>query len=70
MDEPWLEPSIRIVTVPVGVPTIAVDDATAGTTVMVMTSLVPTVGVDEADVSVVVEVERLEAEVAGQAFRS
>jgi hypothetical protein len=70
IDEPWLEPSIRIVTEPVGVPRIAVGDATAGTTVMVMTSLVPTVGLDEADVSVVVELERLDAEVVGQAFRS
>ena len=70
IDEPSLEPSTRIVTEPVGVPRIAVDDAPAGTTVMVMTSLVPTVGLDEADVSVVVELERLEAEVAGHAFRS
>jgi hypothetical protein len=65
-----LEPSTRIVTEPVGVPRIAVDDAAAGTTVMVMTSLIPTVGLDEADVSVVVELERLDAEVVGQAFRS
>jgi hypothetical protein len=37
---------------------------------MVITSAVPTVGLDEADVSVVVELERLEAEFVGQAFKS
>ena len=69
IDEPWLEPSTKIVTEPIGVPRIAVDDAIADTTVMVMTSLVPTVGLDEPDVSVVVELERLDVEVVGHAFR-
>ena len=67
IDELWLEPSTRIVTEPVAVP--AVDEATAGVTVMVMTSLAPTVGADEPDVRVVVELERLDAEVVGQEFR-
>jgi hypothetical protein len=70
IDAPGLEPSTRMVTEPVGVPRIAVEDATAGATVMVMTSLVPTVGLGEADVRVVVELERLDAEVVGHAFRN
>jgi hypothetical protein len=70
IDAPGLEPSTRIVTEPVGVPRIAVEDATAGTTVMVMTSPVPTVGLDEADVSVIAELERLDVAVVGHAFRS
>ena len=66
-DEPWLEPSTRIVTEPVGIS--AVDDATAGATVMVMTSLDPTVGLDDPDVRVVAELERPAAKVVGQEFR-
>ena len=65
IDEPWLVPSTRIVSEPVGVATMAVDDAT----VMVITSLAPTVGLDEAAVSVVVELERADAAVVCQSVR-